>query len=66
MIFIVSKDLKSVEKSEQEGFQDMNLWERQHIEEWIRKAPEILGEELLVVGVEFDQFSVSRDRLDLL
>ena len=66
MIFIVSKDLKSVEKNEQKGFQSMNLWERKHIEEWVRKAPEILGEDLLVVSVEFDQFSVSRDRLDIL
>lgn len=66
MIFIVSKDLKSVEKSTQEGFSDLNLWERQHIEEWIRKAPEILGEDLLIVSVEFDRFSDSRDRLDIL
>ncbi len=66
MIFIVSKDLKSVEKGAQEGFVSLNLWERQHIEEWIRKAPEILGEDLLVVSVEFDQFSTSKDRLDIL
>lgn len=66
MIFLVSKDLKSVEKSEKQGFQRMNLWERKHIEEWVRKAPEILGEDLLVVGVEFDQFSSSKDRLDIL
>lgn len=66
MIFVVSKDLKSVEKTSKEGFVDLNLWERQHIEEWIRKAPEILGEDLLVVSVEFDQFATSRDRLDIL
>src|SRR5437868_3030963 len=66
MIFIVSKDLKSVEKSAQEGFVSLKLWERQHIEEWIRKAPEILGEDLLVVSVEFDRFQTSRDRLDIL
>lgn len=66
MIFIVSKDLKSVEKSEQQGFVSLKLWERQHIEEWIRKAPEILGEELLVVSAEFDQFATSKDRLDIL
>jgi len=38
MIFIVSKDIKSVKKSDQEEFQEMNLWERQHIEERIMKA----------------------------
>lgn len=39
--------------------------ERQHIEEWIRKNPEILGEDLLIIGHEYDKFEVN-ERLDLL
>lgn len=66
MIFIVSKDLRSVEKTSQASFTNLNLWERQHIEEWIRKAPDILGEDLLVVSAEFDRFNGSQDRLDVL
>ena len=66
MIFVVSQDLRSVEKTSKASFTNLNLWERQHIEEWIRKAPDILGEDLLVVSAEFDRFSGSQDRLDVL
>ncbi len=66
MIFVVSNDLKSVDKASEESFSALNLWERQHIEEWIRKAPDILGEDLLVVNVQFDHFNGSQDRLDIL
>ncbi len=66
MIFVVSRDLRSVEKTTEESLTGLNLWERKHIEEWIRKAPDILGEDLLVVSAEFDRFSGSQDRLDIL
>lgn len=66
MIFVVSQDLRSVEKTSKASFTNLNLWERQHIEEWIRKAPDILGEDLLVVSAEFDRFTGSQDRLDVL
>ena len=46
-------------------FADSDLKERQHIEEWIRKSPEILGEDLLIIGHEYDKFEVN-ERLDLL
>jgi hypothetical protein len=39
------------------------VWERRHVQEWVRKHPEILGEDLLVVSMEFDRFEGSRDRL---
>jgi hypothetical protein len=44
---------------------DNEIKERQHIEEWIRKSPEILGEDLLIIGHEYDKFEVN-ERLDLL
>ncbi|MDM5336399.1 endonuclease NucS [Fictibacillus enclensis] len=47
------------------SFYKTELKERQHIEEWIRKNPEVLGEDLLVIGHEYDQFEVN-ERLDLL
>lgn len=46
-------------------FSDNNILERDHIEEWIRKKPDILGEELLMIGHEYDKFDTN-DRLDLL
>ncbi|QQZ07676.1 hypothetical protein [Heyndrickxia vini] len=46
-------------------FTDNDIKERQHIEEWIRKSPEILGEDLLIIGHEYDKFEVN-EGLDLL
>ncbi len=66
MILVVNNDLTTFEKIEQSSFTFLNIWERKHIQEWIRQAPEILGEELLVVSIEFDRFSNSSDRLDIL
>lgn len=66
VIFEVSDNLKDVKKIENDNFINLKIWERQHIEEWIRKSPDILGEELLIVSTEFDQFEGSRDRIDIL
>lgn len=45
---------------------ELNIWERKHVEEWIRVNPEMLGEDLLILTVEFDRFVQSSDRPDLL
>ena len=66
MIFVVKEDLKEVEKIVEDSFINLNIWERQHIQEWIRESPQILGEELLVVSIEFDRFKNSDNRLDIL
>ena len=66
MILVVDKELKEFDKIENSSFTELNIWERQHIQEWIRNEPEILGEELLIVSIEFDRFKESNDRLDLL
>jgi len=46
-------------------FTESKILERENIEEWIRKNPETLGEELLIIGHEYDKFETN-DRLDLL
>ena len=66
MIFSTSNGLDNVRQITKSSFTDLNIWERQHIEEWIRTNPEMLGEELLVVSIEFDRFTNSNDRLDVL
>jgi hypothetical protein len=66
MILVVNNELSELEKIDETSFIDLNIWERKHIQEWIREAPEILGEELLVVAIEFDRFNNSNDRLDIL
>ena len=47
-------------------FVDLNIKERQHLEEWIKQNPEILGEKFLLIAAEFDKFDKSDKRLDLL
>ena len=47
-------------------FADLGFQERRHIQEWIAANPGILGQELLIVGKEFDDFDRTRERLDLL
>ena len=47
-------------------FGDLNLNEREHLQEWLVHMPEALGEDLLVIQKEFDGFEDTRERLDLL
>lgn len=65
-LFLVSGSLDSTSVIPRESFVNLNIWERTHIEEWVRNTPEILGEELLILTIEFDFFVQSRDRLDVL
>jgi hypothetical protein len=48
------------------GFGELGFSERAHLQEWIAKCPECLGEELLILAKEFDGFDETRERLDLL
>lgn len=54
-----------LEEIQESTFSENDLKERQHLEEWIRKSPEVLGEELLIIAHEYDKFEVN-ERLDLL
>lgn len=66
MIFVISEDLGKIEEVEAKSFIALDVWERKHVQEWVRSHPEILGEDLLIVNMEFDKFEGSKDRLDLL
>lgn len=50
----------------QKRFSDLNLRERDHLQEWLAHLPDALGEELLIIQKEFDGFHETRERLDLL
>ena len=43
MIFSISNGLDNVRKITKSSFTDLNIWERQHIEEWIRTNPANAG-----------------------
>ncbi len=66
MLFTYNKELDSVEIHDETKFKNESILERQHIEEWIKKYPEILGEELLIITSEYDKFDKTNERLDLL
>jgi RecB family endonuclease NucS len=66
VLVIQEQNPEQFAKVEAGNFTQYSIWERAHIQEWIRQAPEVLGEDLLVVSMEFDRFKQSADRLDLL
>jgi len=47
-------------------FGELKIREREHLQECIAKNPEMLGEDLLIIQKEFDGFSDTSERLDLL
>ena len=51
-----------------ERFSDLDVKERQDLEEWIKATPDVLGTEpkLLIITSEYDRFDKSDKRLDLL
>lgn len=65
-MFRVDRSKNSLVPLAQRRFADLDLRERDHIQEWLAQMPEALGEELLVVQKEFDGFADTRERLDLL
>jgi len=66
MILVINDTLETAEPITAGKFADLDVLERKHIQEWVRTNPTILGEDLLIVSMEFDQFEGSKDRIDLL
>ena len=56
----------NIEPVEKITFKSAGLKERQHLQEWIAKNPESLGEPLLIIQKEFSEFDETNERLDLL
>jgi hypothetical protein len=65
-MYRINKAANNVVKLEQRLFKDLHIKERQHLQEWVAKNPEMLGEELLIIQKEFAGFSDTSERLDLL
>ena len=64
MLFIIDKT--EAMKMEGQKFKDLGFSEKNDLQEWLRKNPDILGEKLLIIQKEFDEFEGSKNRLDLL
>lgn len=65
-MYQINKDSNNITKLEQKLFSELGFKEREHLQEWIAKNPDVLGEELLIIQKEFDGFNDTNERLDLL
>jgi hypothetical protein len=65
-MYIINKDKNNIEQLEEVTFKSVGFSERKHLQEWIAKNPQSLGEELLIIQKEFSGFDDTNERLDLL
>ena len=65
-MYLFDNESNSLVRVDKCSFKSLGLDERNNLQEWIAKEPSSLGEELLIIQKEFDGFSDTRERLDLL
>ena len=65
-MYLINKKDNAIEPIKEITFKSAGFKERQHLQEWIAKNPESLGEELLIIQKEFSDFDDTHERLDLL
>ena len=64
-LFKINSSTRGAEAVPEVEFAKLGFKERSDIQEWVANNPRILGEELLIVGKEFDEFDKTRERADL-
>jgi len=65
-MFQINRTDNRLFRLEERNFAELNIREREHLQEWLAHMPDALGEELLIIQKEFDGFDETRERLDLL
>lgn len=65
-MYKVDSDTTKLTKITSSSFSELNLRERQDLQEWLVNNPEVFGEDLLIIQKEFDGFDGTRERLDIL
>lgn len=65
-MYIVEPTKKQLTAVSAVSFDEIGIRERQDLEAWVESNSELLGEELLILTCEFDQFDKSKRRLDAL
>lgn len=65
-MFQINREANNIIQLKERRFSELGFRERDHLQEWIAKNPEVVGEELLIIQKEFDGFSETNERLDLL
>src|SRR6056297_1969014 len=65
-MFLINKEENKAISIRKKTFKELKFKERKHLQEWICKNTEILGERLLIIQKEFSGFEDTQERLDLL
>lgn len=65
-MYQINREANDIIQLKERLFSELDFREREHLQEWIAKNPEVLGEDLLIMQKEFDGFSDTNERLDLL
>lgn len=65
-MFLIDREKNEAVSINKKTFQELEFRERQHLQEWICKNTDILGEQLLIIQKEFSGFDDTKERLDLL
>lgn len=65
-MFKIDRNTNAITPLEQKSFSSLGFREREHLQEWIAKHPNSLGEDLLIIQKEFSGFDKTQERLDLL
>jgi hypothetical protein len=65
-MYKINKASNSIQRLEQKSFSSLGFRERDHLQEWIAKQPDVLGEDFLIIQKEFSGFDDTQERLDLL
>ncbi len=65
-MFQIDREKNDLIKLDPRQFQELGFKEREHLQEWIEKNPEVLDPDILIIQKEYDGFNDTRERLDLL
>ena len=65
-LFRINPEDRQSDKVEEVDFAKLGFQERRHIQEWVAANPQILSDDLLIIGKEFSGFDRTDERLDLL
>jgi len=65
-LFRINPENRESEKIAEVEFASLGFQERRDIQEWVAANPNILGDDLLIIGKEFSGFDRTDERLDLL
>lgn len=65
-MYKINKSSNSIQQLKSMSFSSLGFRERDHLQEWIAKQPDVLGEDLLIIQKEFSGFEDTQERLDLL